>query len=300
MYLVLVRIIMVMKIIFFKFCSLFMIQCFFFISAYFSSKSKRSRILNMVKIYLIWQIVITIYYSFVLHTMNFSFNILYPRYTYWFLVTMITYLILEYAFEKANYKIMIPLSFVISLAIGFIPFIGEYASLARTFTFLPFYVIGFYAKDLKLVDKLRSENFRKTFIIASVIILILLLLNDDIMPYRLLRGKYSYYDVTGSLASVFLKRILFYIFSLIVSVAFFKIVPSGETLFTKLGQNTLYIYLTQGAIIKTLVTYDLMFDNVVLGNILLFIIVVVLTFVFGKIINYLKDNIKERLEIQYG
>lgn len=288
---------------FFKFCSLFMIQCFFFISAYFSSKSKRSRIsriLNMVKIYLIWQIVITIYYSFVLHTMNFSFNILYPRYTYWFLVTMITYLILEYAFEKANYKIMIPLSFVISLAIGFIPFIGEYASLARTFTFLPFYVIGFYAKDLKLVDKLRSENFRKTFIIVSVIILILLLLNDDIMPYRLLRGKYSYYEVTGSLSSVFLKRILFYIFSLIVSIAFFKIVPSGETLFTKLGQNTLYIYLTQGAIIKTLVTYDLMFDNVVLGNILLFIIVVVLTFVFGKIINYLKDNIKERLEIQYG
>ena len=62
----------------------------------------------------------------------------------------------------------------------------------------------------------------------------------------------------------------------------------------------IYIYLTQGAIIKTLVTYDLMFDNVVLGNILLFIIVVVLTFVFGKIINYLKDNIKERLEIQYG
>lgn len=284
---------------FFKFCSLFMIPCFFFISAYFSSKSKRSRIsriLNMVKIYLIWQIIITMYYSFVLKTMNFSFNVLYPRYTYWFLVTMITYLILEYVFEKMNYKIMIPLSFVISLVAGFIPFIGEYASLARTFTFLPFYVIGFYAKDLKLVDKLRSEKFRKTFIIASVIILILLLLNDDIMPYRLLRGKYSYYDVTGSLASVFFKRILFYIFSLIVSGTFFKVMSDKETIFTKLGQNTLYIYLTQGAILKTLVTYNLLFDNEILGTIITLILLIILTTVFEKAIACVKKRFKEKME----
>lgn len=281
---------------FYKFFSLFMIQCFFFISAYFSSKSKRGqRILSMLKIYLVWQIIVTIYYSFVLNIMNFSFNVLYPRYTYWFLVTMITYLILEYLFDRISYKVMIPLSFIISLFIGFIPFIGEWASLARTFTFLPFYVIGFYAKDLKLIEKLQSDNFKKTFIVFSVLILILSFVYDDILPFRLLRGKYSYYEITGDLLSVFLKRIIFYIFSIIVSITFFKIIFKKETIFTKIGQNTLYIYLVQGAIMKTLVTLNLMPSNIVLGNVLSIFILIIFTFAIAKFITCFKNIIKEKI-----
>lgn len=273
-----------------------MIQCFFFISAYFSSKSKRSkRILSMLKIYLVWQMIVTIYYSFVLNIMNFSFNVLYPRYTYWFLVTMITYLILEYLFDKISYKVMIPLSFIISLFISFIPFIGEWASLARTFTFLPFYVIGFYAKDLKLIEKLQSDNFKKTFIVFSVLILILSFVYDDILPFRLLRGKYSYYEITGDLLSVFLKRIIFYIFSIIVSITFFKIIFKKETIFTKIGQNTLYIYLVQGAIMKTLVTLNLLPSNIVLGNVLSIFILIIFTFAIAKFITCFKNIIKEKI-----
>ena len=287
---------------FFKFFSLFMIQCFFFISAYFSSKSKRKRIdkiLNMFKIYLIWQILVTIYYSFVLKTMNFSLNILYPRYTYWFLVTLISYLLFEFIFEKVSFKVMIPLSFGLSLISGFIPFIGEYASLGRTFTFLPFYVIGFYAKDLKIMDKIRSSSFKKTFIFASVIILILLIVDDSIMPYRLLRGKYNYYDVTGSLLSVFLKRCLFYLFSVIVSVTFLKIISNNKTFFTRLGQNTLYVYLIQGVILKTLVTYNLLPSNIVLGNLFSIIILCALIFILKIIIDYFKKNVLERVDIEW-
>ena len=210
-------------------------------------------------------------------------------------ITMITYLIFEYLFEKISYKVIIPLSFVLSLAVGFIPFIGEWASLARTFTFLPFYVIGFYAKDLNIIEKLQSDKFKKTFIVFSVLILILSLVYGDIVPYRLLRGKYSYYEVTGSLLSVFLKRIIFYVFSTIVSITFLKIIPKKETVFTKIGQNTLYIYLTQGAILKTLVTLNLMPSNIILGNILSICILVILIFVSCKCIIYFKNIIKIRI-----
>lgn len=283
---------------FFKFFSLFMIQSFFFISAYFSSKSKRKRserIFKMIKLYLICQMIVTFYYSFILKTMNFSFNVFYPRYTYWFLLTMISYLCLEYVFMKINFKIMIPLSFVISLVVGFIPYIGEYASLARTFTFLPFYLLGFYADELKLLNKLRSNKFKKILVICSILILVLSLLYDDFFPYRLLRGKYSYYEVTGDLFSVFLKRVGFYIFSLIVSATFFKIMINGENIFTKLGKNTLIIYLSQGAILKTFITYDLLVDNVILGNILMFIILIILIYIFDRFFKYLKRFIKERM-----
>lgn len=79
---------------FFKFAALFMLQCFFFISAYFQSKSKTpktKRILNLLKIYLLWQTLITIYYAFVLQIIDFNLNYLIPRYTLWFLITMIFY-----------------------------------------------------------------------------------------------------------------------------------------------------------------------------------------------------------------
>lgn len=283
---------------FFKFFSLFMIQCFFFISAYFSSRSKRKRgerLFKMIKLYLICQMIVTFYYSFILKTMNFSFNVFYPRYTYWFLLTMISYLCLEYIFIKINFKITILLSFIISLVIGFIPFIGEYGSIARTFTFLPFYVLGFYADELKIVDKLRNNKFKKILIICSFLILVLSLLYDDILPYRLLRGKYSYYEVTGDLFSVFFKRIGFYIFSLIVSAIFLKMVTNKETFFIKLGQNSLIIYLSQGAILKTFITYDLLVDNVILGNILMFIILIILIYIFDRFFKYLKRFIKERM-----
>lgn len=79
---------------YFKFAALFMLQCFFFISAYFQSKSKTpktKRILNLLKIYLLWQTLITIYYAFVLQIIDFNLNYLIPRYTLWFLITMIFY-----------------------------------------------------------------------------------------------------------------------------------------------------------------------------------------------------------------
>ena len=58
---------------FFKFASLFMLQCFFFISAYFSNKSKtprKKRVKSLLKTYLIWQTIITIYYAFVLNIID--------------------------------------------------------------------------------------------------------------------------------------------------------------------------------------------------------------------------------------
>ena len=284
---------------FFKFCSLFMIPCFFFISAYFSSKSHQKRgrrIFKMVCLYVFWQILVTIYYSFVLKTMNFSLNILYPRYTYWFLVSLISYLLLEYLFERLSYKVMIPLGFLLALLSGFVSSIGEFGALARTFTFLPFYVLGFYANDLGLIEKIKSMEYKKICIVLSLLILVFLLIYDDILPYKLLRGKYSYYDISGSLVSVFLKRIIFYVFSLIVSLSFFKVMTSKETVFTRLGQNTLNIYLLQGAILKTIVTYEMLPSNIVLGNLVMLLVLVICIYILDKLVKKVKEFFEERTD----
>lgn len=289
---------------FFKFASLFMLQCFFFISAYFSNKSKiprKKRVKSLLKTYLIWQTIITIYYAFVLNIIDFNLNYLNPRYTLWFLVTMIFYNLLEIILEKSTYKIMIPLSIVLGLLAGFIPIIGKTLSLSRTFVFFPFYVLGYYAKDLDILSKITTKKVKIITIILSIIILILILNYNGILSIKILKGKYSYFDIDSiNIFLAALQRLLFYAISIIVSIAFFNLVPKKESILTTLGRNTLYIYLTQGMILKTFVTEKILLDNRLVGTLLLFICAFLLTILFTKIILKFQKMKKYRMEVANG
>ena len=289
---------------FFKFAALFMLQCFFFISAYFQSKSKtprKKRILNLLKTYLLWQTIITIYYAFVLQIIDFNLNYLIPRYTLWFLITMIFYNKAEWILEKVSYKIMIPISIIIGLVVGFIPIIGSTLSLSRTFVFFPFYVLGYYAKDLNLLSKIKTKQVKTITIILSIIILIVILNYNSILSIKILKGKYSYFDIDNvNIILVCGERLLFYIVSIIVSIAFLNLVPKKESMLTTLGRNTLYIYLTQGMILKTFVTKKILLDNRIVGTLLLFLCAFILTIVVTRIINKVQSYKKYKMEVIHG
>ena len=66
-----------------------------------------------------------------------------------------------------------------------------------------------------------------------------------------------------------------------------------------MGQNTLYVYLIQGVILKTLVTYNLLPSNIVLGNLFSIIILCALIFILKIIIDYFKKNVLERVDIEW-
>ena len=289
---------------FFKFAALFMLQCFFFISAYFQSKSKtprKKRVLNLLKIYLLWQTIITIYYAFVLQIIDFNLNYLIPRYTLWFLITMIFYNMAEWILEKISYKIMITISIIIGLIVGFIPIIGSTLSLSRTFVFFPFYVLGYYAKDLNLLSKIKTKQVKTITIILSIIILIVILNYNSILSIKILKGKYSYFDIDNvNIILACEERLLFYIVSIIVSIAFLNLVPKKESMLATLGRNTLYIYLTQGMILKTFVTEKILLDNRIVGTLLLFLCAFILTIVVTRIINKVQSYKKYKLEVIHG
>lgn len=289
---------------FFKFAALFMLQCFFFISAYFQSKSKtprKKRILNLLKTYLLWQTIITIYYAFVLQIIDFNLNYLIPRYTLWFLITMIFYNMSEWILEKVSYKIMITISIIIGLVVGFIPIIGSTLSLSRTFVFFPFYVLGYYAKDLNLLSKIKTKQVKTITIILSIIILIVILNYNSILSIKILKGKYSYFDIDNvNIILAYGERLLFYIVSIIVSIAFLNLVPKKESMLATLGRNTLYIYLTQGMILKTFVTEKILLDNRIVGTLLLFLCAFILTIVVTRIINKVQSYKKYKMEVIHG
>ncbi len=210
---------------------------------------------------------------------------------------MTLYNIFEFILERADYKTMIPLSIVIGILVGFIPWIGSELSLSRTFVFFPFYVIGYYAKELNILPRINTKKVRHITIIVSILILILILNYNDILSIKILKGKYSYYDI-GNIKPIIacIERILFYMFSIIVSISFLNLVPRKEGILTILGRNTLYIYLTQGMILKTFITEKILFNNKVIGTLFLFICAIIMTIILTKMIKEIKKGKIYRLE----
>lgn len=268
-----------------------MIPTFLFISAHFSrisKQNKKNKILNQLKTYLIAQIIITLYYSFVLNIIKFNLNIFIPRYTLWFMQVMIYYNLFEYIFNKLNYKIGVLLCFILGLLSGFVSFFGMFLSLQRFFVFLPFYSIGYYSKELNLWENIKKYKYIS--IILSIIIVIFVLNSKSYFKLDLLKGVGTYYSISGNIFYVCFKRFVFYIFSIIITIGFFNIIPSKLTKITWIGKNTLYIYLSQGAIIKTFVTKKWLVNNSVIGTVLLFLIALNLSILFSIIVKYIKKG----------
>ena len=273
---------------------LFMLQCFFFISGYFAGKSKSSKkdkIVKQIKTYIFWDVLITLYYYYSLHIISFDKSIILPRYTLWFLITLITYQLMEYVMDKVPGKIMIPLSILIGVGSGFIPSLGLELSLARSCTFFPFYAIGYYAKDVDLIKLKSNKRWKYIFITSAFILLFLLLNNNSFFSLKLLKGAYSYSDITGNDFILAYKRLLSYGVASIMSIGFLYLVPNKESIFTKLGRNTLYIYLTQGLVLKTFISKGLMLEDPLLGSIQLFLITVAVTVSFAYLIPKCKRKV---------
>ena len=272
---------------------LFVLQCFFFISAYFSSKSKKSKkkkILDQIKIYIIWNSLVTIYYAFVLKIISTDIETLFlPRYTYWFLLTLIYYNMMEYIMDKVNWKIMIPLSFIIGILSGFIPYVGLKYSLSRTLVFLPFYTMGYYSKNIN-ISKLRENNMiRMTCILLGIIVLFLVFQKPKYFPLKLLKGGHNYFEISGKISKLCYKRVLIYLYSLAMSAFFLAIIPLKKKWYTKIGKYTLYMYLTQGIILKTMVTKKWLFPNPIGSTIVLIIETIVITYLLARILSRKKS-----------
>ncbi|MBQ8131670.1 MAG: hypothetical protein IJ193_04185, partial [Bacilli bacterium] len=209
----------------------------------------------------------------------------------WFMITLTTYNILEYIFDKVSGKIMIPLSILIGVFSGFIPSIGLELSLSRTCTFLPFYTIGYYSRNIDLMELRDNKTIKYLSLFASIICIYFLFESNKIFSLSLLKGATSYYEISGALWLLPIRRFASYLMAGIISIAFMVLVPKEESFFTTLGKNTLYIYLTQGMVLKTFVTNHWMISNSIIGSILLFGITLFLTTIFAIIIPKLKQKI---------
>lgn len=112
-----------------------------------SLKNNKRRILELASIYIIWQIIINPLFISVFTNTPLTKNIqsvFSPKWTYWYLFSLIIWKVITPYFEKIRFSFAI--SLVLGVLIGFSTLKSGLValSLGRTIAFYPFFLLGYY------------------------------------------------------------------------------------------------------------------------------------------------------------
>lgn len=231
---------------------LFHMPAFILISGHFSRTIKSRK--DLIKIgktlllpYIIFQLLYTLYYKNVFGD-NVVFEIFEPRYALWFLLSMAIWKFLLWAFS--NHKMMILVSIALSLLIGYISAVNEWLSLARTFFFFPFFLLGYHLNRENFVKLKNKWNMCVAYIIG-VMLVVFIYQFGDVRWKEWFFGRIPYEDIGyGIVDSGPLSRLVVYGVMFIATYIFLSLVPKNVQWYTDIGGKTLAIYLLHLFIIR--------------------------------------------------
>ncbi|MDN6127567.1 MAG: acyltransferase family protein [Tetragenococcus halophilus] len=192
---------------------------------------------------------------------HFTFQLDVPNWSLWFLISSFFWQISLYFFRRIRPTAGITISILISLLVGYTPFIGRELTLQRTAVFLPCFIIGYYLPK-GFFDWFKNFKYKKLFAVGFVVIYALVNYLNEVNKYMFFGSK-PYDDFLNFPEWGFLVRIVTFMLAIIGMLAFFSLVPTRETSYTKEGKYTLIAYLLHGFFIRGMRAFDL--ENIHLG-----------------------------------
>lgn len=271
----------------------FTMPVFVYVSGYFAKCSKKN-ILRYTYLYAIFQIIYCVMDK---NIYKLNINLLAPNWLLWYLFSLIIWTSLLKLFETKNHSkslCLIIITFVISLLAGFFDFIGYKFSLSRIITFLPYFLLGYYTKksNINILNLKRKDGIfdKKKIVIWSVIFIISIFYFWNIrgtLQARWLFGSFSYNNANYNYIFKFM-WILLSLTELVVLDNF--IINKKIAIVSKIGANTLYIYLMHGIMIKFFKNkINIFVYSEIINLILAAFITILIMIIFGFLIT--KENI---------
>lgn len=232
------------------FIYVFHMPSFVFVSGYLAKrinaggKLRADKILSTLWLYFVFKIVNSII-SYAL-TGKLDFNFLKDTAAPWYLIALSIWYILIPLLERIKTVYLIPASFLIGLAAGYISHIYNVLSLSRVFVFLPFFIIGFCLSEQKLNEFLNKRIRFAALIYMSALLVFLLIFRKELAPVSdIIYGASPYSVSLGKLAPYgIVIRGIWYITAFITSAAFMLLIPRCRLFFTSFGGRTLQVYMS--------------------------------------------------------
>lgn len=259
----------------------FHMPAFLFLTGFFARFHSRKIIFNLVCPYILFQILYRAFDAFIIQGKDsFSLNFTTPYWLLWYLLTVICYYLLIPLIDcenKRSRKLILGLAIAISLLAGFDSSIGRYGSLSRSFTFLPFFLAGYYLSKTK--NKLPTNRLILPVSGMIAILCSFYIVNCPAITKNVLYGSYSYekagYDP--------LIKIILLVCGFAWVIFLLCAIPDKKIPFVSLfGRNTLSVFLLHGFIVRLAKKHGI-FSFSETGNILLAIVLsLIMICLFGN------------------
>lgn len=285
----------------------FHMPAFLFISGYFAGFNKAKIAGSLVYPYMVFQTLYLIFNAIVVNKDPTTLSLQYttPFWLLWYLMVLIFYHLLIPFMDGIRPAFLLIIGIMLSLGAGFDSSIGYYLSLARFFTFLPYFILGMVWRHLHVEKLLKNRLFRLLNVLC-VLVSCFILGSSEYISSVMLYGSGSYVSAGYS---VWIKSVLFlcgvnWIFF------FMWVFPKRRIpIISSIGQNTLTVFLCHGFIRKYLESRETIFIysksvNIGLAVLISFVIILILgnkyvgtlgRLIFtGEGIEKLLKNIKKR------
>jgi len=231
----------------------FHMPLFVFLSGYFSKVENRDKFINgllkLAETYAVFTIV-HVCISFLLGKgVSFLGMLLIPRWTLWYLMSIIWWRFFLYITPipiRNNYLLLVVISVILCFIMGWIP-IGTIFSFHRTFSFLPFFMLGYVVAQTGTINRIKLTP---VFAIA-IMLIIWCVYYMNFLPLKtiflLQNYGYNHYD---NPIFAFLFRFGWLFFAGMMSVCFLSVIPRKEYRWTHFGQLTLFIYMYHSVLLS--------------------------------------------------
>ena len=218
-----------------------------FLAKRYISKSREikvQRVATYVILYLAAQAGLFLYQKFVLGV-NLTPELLSARPSLWFLQCLIIWYVMLPVLDYFKPAHVMVVSVLFGLFIGYESGAGHFLSASRAFVHLPFFMAGYYIKQ-EHIDKLRHWKFRAAgggvfAAVAAVSAVFPWTVLGDLMTCRTPYAKIRALSIVPR-ALQWTSRVWFYGVAAALLISFLALVPRGRAVFTKLGQETLSVY----------------------------------------------------------
>lgn len=279
----------------FTFIYMFHMPAFIFVSGFFSKSANAKSSKSLLKLLLYYLVFNFSMMAFLYLYKGNSLNILTPYNSYWYILSLIFWRISIKPLAKI--KGILPISIIISLLLGFWS-IPNLLSIRRTIAFFPFFLMGYKFEKKTIKNILKKKTTKKTiaYLIIGMLLgfgtIVILKQNNPFTLSMLLMGTYQhYYEI--------IYRIIIFIIATMVIWGMLGAIPQNEIpILTKLGRNSLLIYLIHRFI--TIVFYTKLSASDYTGIFIIysFIATIILCLIFSsnklnKMINKIFNKIVE-------
>lgn len=220
----------------------YIMQGFLFISGYFSKNPDKCRSTAFRSFLFPYLLLMPIMFS--IRYLIFGrahFDLTLPTMALWYLLTLFVYR--YFLKDLVRMKSILPISIAVSLASGYFPVLDSTLSLGRTFSFLPFFLLGYYFKMEWIIEIRNFPKVLSLLLLTGLTSLAVLMAFHGNLPLEALHMKGAY-GLTGlnNLQGLGL-RILISLVSMAWVLVFISLAPKSRTILTVVGQNTMTVYI---------------------------------------------------------